>query len=1343
MSIAMTITMSINRGRYFEGDLSENLRYEDGAVILEASNLRLKRGTLDELGLSISVKRGFLKSLIIRISISTFNVDIGCHGLFVLVSPQHSSQHFDAAAHRRQQKAIRRSLLDEAERRMLATDWKFLEQRPSTAQKWWNQLTQHFVESVKVDVTDVHLRYQDTSTISGHPFVVGLTLKRLTAVNQRAEDHNDDDDEDSDSHSDSQRDSNADPNANDNDHDGDVNADDDGSAEHKDDKDGDTLTEGVISKNVTLESLSVYLNCGQFGGGHTVNRDDEDEDGVSGKEELFDSSLIWNEEMLSLEALIAKFEQIPSKKYRYSHYDYMLSPLSLSFTLFITEDIELYLERFPDDPSRWRPRIECKLNVERLRVSLTQKQLQTLQLWSRSWKYVLAKMELEEVLSEMKRERPPAPYKHEDRRAWWQYIARCIVSLHQKAKERSGSRTGFAEKGWSGPSVLELIRCFASNKASYCALYKRKMRPHALRSWLLELTPSEREELEELELTKLPMDCVLILRSLAIAELREEMNKRTDFMEEKRRIKSEEQSDSYLVTRMLWNAGSYAKSYVVAEEEHPEQYKLSQKETKDVIDTIDFDRTMERMKMPDLYTEARCALHFGSITVALLDDQCGNRVITELTATLNLHAQKRPRSTIIALCCPSLTLQSIDEDSADPLLRSIISKRTDNVSSSSSTPSTPSNAATSSRSRFGDYGSERVPSPFGDDDLIQIEVELNPLASTADSRIAVHLRPIQLVWNAQWIERMRQFVGINGMDSMHRLNQHHHQHLSIEAVGMHSDDERQHSVSPALSARSARSNASNISNASSVRRRSAASRTWTERGQQQLMSALVHRGRHEFHIECLHSIAIIPQSTSSNTKLLVAEIDTFSISNELPLKSSVSISTMTAPKMDEPENRQFIPEQKDSNHSNRESHKSLKSVGSEGTDECSRRTHRSSSAMRSPFESVRANPSEFATFLLKQNNCSLSVYDDAQQFVECGQRAARQQIIESFCFDITVHRQLSDGLKSKMDLNRSRSSLNGVNRQNREEAARIFVAGTLPQLHFTFSSSTMFTLHRIFEDMVQITKHQNHRDNGVNAVNPMTNSMGNTMVNPQGNPMVNSMALVAPLQPLEPAQSVLDEVADLDQKYQDEEWERELEKSTPKHSPFENVTMRFQMKQCSLRIVDDHQNGMESDRFGANGIDKSESSKYWSTPLVRLLTEELSVEFWKKRDDIQSKLNLRALFIEDLYQNTSPSFRYLVTSKVDLDAAHKMSNDLERDLISIDAKWSTKSKRTDILCAFNCVHIGWNPECVLAVHHFIDKVAAMRQSIAGSPQSVCMLSTSERFYLFLYFKFVLWIVYSV
>ena len=61
-------------------------------------------------------------------------------------------------------------------------------------------------------------------------------------------------------------------------------------------------------------------------------------------------------------------------------------------------------------------------------------------------------------------------------------------------------------------------------------------------------------------------------------------------MEQQQKLKQEENKDSYLITRMLWNAASYAKSYIVSEEEaeeYPEQYKLSDKERRKIIKLID------------------------------------------------------------------------------------------------------------------------------------------------------------------------------------------------------------------------------------------------------------------------------------------------------------------------------------------------------------------------------------------------------------------------------------------------------------------------------------------------------------------------------------------------------------------------------------------------------------------------------------------------------------------------------------------------------------------------------------------------------------------------------------
>ena len=657
--------------------------------MFEATNLRLKTGTLDELGLPISVKRGFLKSLIIRIHITTFNVYIKGNGLFLLVYPQHSSEHFDFAAHQRQQIAIKESLLNAAEKRMLCTEWDFLNEQASKAQEWFNYLTKHFIRTVKMDIGELHIRYQDLWTIPGHPFVVGLTLKHLTAIN---------------------------------------------------DEENEQKEQEQISKKVAFESLSIYLNC----------RSSEQD-------------IIWNEEILSNGELIKKFEQIPSKTYRCKHYDYILSPLSLSFIMHIHEHIELFIHRNPSNESAWRPRIECKINVDRLKMEMTQKQLNTVQLWQKWWKYVAAKIELKKVLHKMKKRRPPKFEQKKNEKLWWQYVSQCIIALHQNAKNRAN------EKGESNKKNSKidwnLILNFSKNKEKYCSLYKRKMRPSSIKNWLPELSEDEQSELSEMELNELPIDQILIFRSLAIAELKEEMNKRTDFIEQRNKDKAEESKDSYLVTRMLWNAGNYAKSAFVDEEEDPSKYKLSDTERAKMIQLIDFEQNMQKMKLPNSYVKYRCALIFESISINLKTNN-KSQSIASLTIKSKLQFQARPRSNLIGVSFQCLDLKSSFD--ADACFKSIICSYSSTKTEESERKTVSKEDTLSTKgvnaASLKYYHSDRVPSPFDWDDLIQIEFETNPLSSTADSRIAINISPIQFVWNVEWIKRLQTFFDISHID---------------------------------------------------------------------------------------------------------------------------------------------------------------------------------------------------------------------------------------------------------------------------------------------------------------------------------------------------------------------------------------------------------------------------------------------------------------------------------------------------------------------------------------------------------------------------------------------------
>eukprot|EP01083_Nonionella_stella_P301013 1030575_1 len=967
--------------RYFEGDLSKNLSYSSGDVLFEASSLRLRRGTLDELGLPISVRRGYLSSLMIRISITTFKVLIEAHGLFVLVYPSHSSSHFDAEAHKRQEIAMRESVLRGAERRMLWTEWSFLNESPSKAQEWFDYFASHFIRTVRINITDVHIRYQDTSTITGHPFVVGATLKQLIVKNNEEE------------------------------------------CEEND----------TIAKAVSFESLSVYLNTDEF---ETSQSSDD---------------MIWNEEVLSDDELIDKLAEIPSKHYRCSYYDYILSPLSLSFVMFCAAD----LDRLKADKAR----IECILNVDRLKVSLTNKQVHTLQMAQASWKYVRAKIKLEEALSKMKLARP----KHEsDYKLWWQYVAQCIISLQQNTNKQNCSAT------WTN---------FAQLKHRYFTLYKRKMRPNSCRNWLPPLSDTEMAELHDLEVNQLAsVDQILIFRSLCIAELREQMNKRLSFIEERNKQQSDQinANDSYLITKMLWNAGHYAKSYVVSETEEPSKYKLSQTEYESLIKEIDFAQTIAAMKLPDDYVMYKIHLVFDSISINLYS---ANHITTSLCIESTLDFKIRPRSNLITCDLNNLDLQSF------------LSQHTTHIISPAATAC--------------------------DKPIIHIQIETNPSHNT-DVRVAVHVSPIQFVWNTLWIKHMRKFFDVS--------------HI-IQAI----DEDTSYDDSPALSACTDTSHDEQ-------------QQTWTKRGQQHLMSALVHRGRYDVSINILHSTLIIPQSNQSSSKVLVAQMDRF------------TISTVDA---------------------------------------------------ASTFEIVSQHRDEYDTILLKQDNCSLIVYQNISQFM-------------SSPSDITIRRLTNDLLN--------------------EQLPKLVMSGVLPQLNFTISIPTMHTLFDCANSIMDVGR----RDK-----------------TPHASPTLRPHELKRR------ASVLLDDVCQMDEKHQNETNET-------KHDSLNNIITKFKMKQFSLQLSDD---------------------KY---DLCKLITHDLCVNVDKNDDDMHYTFSLRSLFIEDLFTNNQSS--YLVTSQVnDIDLKN-------RDLISIDAKTKLNETFIDLNCAFNCLHIEWNPECILAIDSFVDQLKAIKQS---------------------------------
>ena len=76
--------------------------------------------------------------------------------------------------------------------------------------------------------------------------------------------------------------------------------------------------------------------------------------------------------------------------------------------------------------------------------------------------YVQARMQLEQVLTEMRKKRPKKN-PNKQRKLWWRYILNCIISLHQKAS--SGKRHSFS---------IEFINGFRGKKKFTVKFIKEK-----------------------------------------------------------------------------------------------------------------------------------------------------------------------------------------------------------------------------------------------------------------------------------------------------------------------------------------------------------------------------------------------------------------------------------------------------------------------------------------------------------------------------------------------------------------------------------------------------------------------------------------------------------------------------------------------------------------------------------------------------------------------------------------------------------------------------------------------------------------------------------------------------
>ncbi|XP_031479692.1 uncharacterized protein LOC116250249 isoform X3 [Nymphaea colorata] len=172
-------------GDYVQGLSAEALRISvwKGDVVLR--DLQLKAEALNSLKLPVIVKGGFIGTITLKVpwkSLGKEPVIVIIDRVFILAHPAPDGRTLTAED---RQKLFQAKLhqIEEAESTILeAKDRKYKLENASDGNSWLGSLIATIIGNLKISITNVHIRYEDSMTNSGHPFCVGITLAKLAAV---------------------------------------------------------------------------------------------------------------------------------------------------------------------------------------------------------------------------------------------------------------------------------------------------------------------------------------------------------------------------------------------------------------------------------------------------------------------------------------------------------------------------------------------------------------------------------------------------------------------------------------------------------------------------------------------------------------------------------------------------------------------------------------------------------------------------------------------------------------------------------------------------------------------------------------------------------------------------------------------------------------------------------------------------------------------------------------------------------------------------------------------------------------------------------------------------------
>ncbi|KAK7264764.1 hypothetical protein RJT34_32374 [Clitoria ternatea] len=171
-------------GEYVHGLSTEALRISvwKGDVVLK--DLKLKAEALNALKLPVTVKAGFVGTITLKVpwkSLGKEPVIVLIDRVFVLAHPAPDSR---TIKEEDREKLFQAKLqqIEEAETATLDAISKSKLGNPSSGNSWLSSLISTIIGNLKISISNVHIRYEDSVSNPGHPFSSGVTLAKLAAV---------------------------------------------------------------------------------------------------------------------------------------------------------------------------------------------------------------------------------------------------------------------------------------------------------------------------------------------------------------------------------------------------------------------------------------------------------------------------------------------------------------------------------------------------------------------------------------------------------------------------------------------------------------------------------------------------------------------------------------------------------------------------------------------------------------------------------------------------------------------------------------------------------------------------------------------------------------------------------------------------------------------------------------------------------------------------------------------------------------------------------------------------------------------------------------------------------